>query len=97
METMTVQLGAKGQLVIPEAVCELLGLKEGDTLMLIVDGPRIILRARPANFTEAMLGLHKEVWEGVDVDKWLDEERSSCDRGQEALTEEIITSFMSDE
>lgn len=79
MNAVTVRLGARGQIVLPKAVREQLGLKTGDALMLMVDGPRIILRARPANFTEAMLGLHKEVWEGVDVDKWLEEERSSWD------------------
>ena len=79
METMTVRLGAKGQIVVPKAVREQLGLKEGDALMLMVDGQRVILRARPASFTDAMRGLHKEVWEGVDVDKWLEEERSSWD------------------
>lgn len=79
METMTVRLGAKGQIVVPKAVREQLGLKEGDALMLVVDGQRVILRARPASFTDAMRGLHKEVWEGVDVDKWLEEERSSWD------------------
>lgn len=79
METMTVRLGAKGQIVVPKTVRDQLGLKEGDALMLMVDGQRVILRARPASFTDAMRGLHKEVWEGVDVDKWLEEERSSWD------------------
>lgn len=79
METMTVRLGAKGQIVVPKAVRDQLSLKEGDTLMLVVDGQRVILRARPVSFTEAMRGLHKEIWEGVDVDKWLEEERSSWD------------------
>lgn len=79
MEAMTVRLGAKGQIVVPKAVREQLGLKVGDALMLVVDEQRIILRARPASFTDAMRGLHKEVWEGVDVDKWLEEERSSWD------------------
>lgn len=77
METMTVRLGAKGQIVVPKAVREQLGLKEGDALMLVVDGQRVILRARPASFTEAMLGLHKEVWE--DSEGWLDRERDSWD------------------
>ncbi len=79
MTVMTVRLGAKGQIVVPKAVREQLGLKEGDALMLMVEGQRVILRARPASFTKAMNGLHKEIWEGVDIDKWLDEERSSWD------------------
>ncbi len=79
MTVMTVRLGAKGQIVVPKAVREQLGLKEGDALMLVVDGQRVILRARPTSFTDAMNGLHKEIWEGVDIDKWLDEERSSWD------------------
>lgn len=77
METMTVRLGAKGQIVVPKAVREQLGLKEGDALMLVVDGQRVILRARPSNFTEAMLGLHEEVWK--DSEGWLARERDSWD------------------
>ena len=79
MKAAMVHLGAKGQIVVPKAIREQLGLRQGDALMLIVEGERVILRARPANFTDALLGLYKEVWEGIDVDKWLQEERASWD------------------
>ena len=49
------------------------GLSEDD----VAEVKSIALSAPPASFTAAMRGLHKEVWEGVDIDKWLEEERSA--------------------
>jgi AbrB family looped-hinge helix DNA binding protein len=77
MNAITVRLGPKYQIVIPKQVRDVLELRPDDSLMFIMQGTTVILRARPASFTDAMLGLHKELWEGVDPDKWLEEERSS--------------------
>ncbi|MGH9876474.1 MAG: hypothetical protein ACRD5H_02460 [Nitrososphaerales archaeon] len=33
--------------------------------------------SKPKNYTQHMLGLHKEIWEWVDVERYLDEERKS--------------------
>ena len=37
-------------------------LRPGDTLLFLVSGDSVILRDRPAGFTETMRGLHKEIW-----------------------------------
>ncbi len=41
----TVKLGRKGQLVIPKEIREALGLKEGDRLLVGLEGGRVILTA----------------------------------------------------
>ncbi len=79
MGSVEVRLGAKNQVVIPKAIREKLQVKEGDVLQFIVQGETVILRARPASFTAALRGLHKEIWEGVDVAQWLVEEREAWD------------------
>lgn len=46
-------------------------------LLFVVREGEIIVRARPASFTKAMRGLHKHVWDKIDVDRRLAEERRS--------------------
>ena len=76
METTAVRIGPKYQIVIPRAVREALQLHPDDTLLFLVSGDSVILRNRPANFTEAMRGLHKEIWPADPAD-WLEEERAT--------------------
>ncbi len=77
METITVKMGARGQIVVPKTVRDSLGVGEGDTLLLVVNGDTVTMRARPESFTDAMCGLHADVWEGSEG--WLQEERDSWD------------------
>ncbi len=79
MAVIAVRLGAKNRVVIPKAVREALQVKTGDVLLFVVEGETVILRARPASFTAALRGLHKEVWEGEDIDRWLTDERAAWD------------------
>jgi hypothetical protein len=44
----------------------------------IQDG-MLILMPQPENFTQYMAGLHKEIWEGVDSQKYIDGERSEAE------------------
>ena len=77
MITATAKLSVKNQIVLPKEVREKLGVEPGDDLLFIVRDGEIIVRSRPASFAQAMRGLHKQVWETVDVDSWLAEERQS--------------------
>lgn len=75
METATARMSAKGQLVIPKAVRERLGLKPEDTVLFLIDGDTVIMRPVPRSFAEALRGLHRDLW--PDPDTWLEEERST--------------------
>ncbi|MGB9723968.1 MAG: AbrB/MazE/SpoVT family DNA-binding domain-containing protein [Chloroflexia bacterium] len=77
MEATVVKISSKYQVVLPKSVREALALRVGDEVIFIVDGNKVLLRPRPASFTEAMRGLHREVWAGQDVDEWLEEERTT--------------------
>jgi AbrB family looped-hinge helix DNA binding protein len=76
METTAVRVGPKYQIVIPRAVREALQLHPDDTLLFLISGDSVVLRNRPASFTDAMRGLHKDIWP-ADPEDWLDKERSS--------------------
>ncbi|HEY5481025.1 MAG TPA: hypothetical protein VIL39_06055 [Verrucomicrobiae bacterium] len=47
--------------------------------LFVLQGNTVLLRARPASFTNALRGLHKEVWEGEDIGQWLAGEREAWD------------------
>ncbi len=59
----TVQLGSRGQLVIPQEFRESLGLKEGETLVLFKVENKLILKKQAA-VLEA-LGEHLKTWSRV--------------------------------
>jgi len=75
MQTFAARISAKYQIVIPRAVREALHLHPHDSLLFLLDGDTVVLRPRPASFTQAMQGLHQEVW--TDPDAWLEKERSA--------------------
>jgi AbrB family looped-hinge helix DNA binding protein len=76
MEAIAVRVSQKYQIVIPRAVREALQLHPDDALLFLVSGDSVVLRNRPASFTEAMRGLHKELWPAEPED-WLEKERES--------------------
>ncbi len=75
MQAIAARMSAKYQIVIPKPVREILRLQPRDTLLFLVDGDTVILRPQPASFTQALRGLHQELW--PDPDEWLEQERSS--------------------
>lgn len=72
--------GSKYQLVIPKEAREKVGLGKGDTLIVDVVDDVITMRRRPESFTEYGRGLHRDVWEGVDTEKYLEEIRRDWER-----------------
>jgi AbrB family looped-hinge helix DNA binding protein len=76
MEAISVRVGPKYRIVIPQAVRGALQLRPGDSLLFLVSGDSVILRKWPANFTVATRGLHEGIWP-VDPADWLEKERTS--------------------
>lgn len=76
-----VRLSTRGQIVIPSDIRSALGLSASDELFIEVKGERIVMRPKPKNYTQALRGLHREVWQGVDEHRYVGEERASWDKG----------------
>ena len=83
MESETTRVSSKYQVVIPKSVRERVGVNKGDELIVTVQGSDIVLKVKPNNFTDHMLGLHREVWEDVDATDYVDGERASWEREPE--------------
>ena len=76
----TVRVSGKGQVVIPKAVRDRLGLRAGDELSVGVQDGKIVLRKRPESYTDYMFGLHGGAWKGVDATVYVDGEREAWTR-----------------
>ena len=75
-----VKVSSKYQVVIPKEAREKVGLGKGDTLIVDVENDVITMRRRPESFTEYGRGLHRDVWEDVDADRYLEELRREWER-----------------
>ena len=73
----TVKVSRRYQIVVPAEVRQRLNIQSGDRLLMDVQDGMIILLSQPENYTQHLAGLHNEIWEGIDAQKYIDEERSS--------------------
>jgi len=65
------KLSNKNQIVIPRAVRDVLGVKSGDRLLMVVRGATVILLPRPKRYSSAVSGIGK----GFYPDEHLEKER----------------------
>jgi AbrB family looped-hinge helix DNA binding protein len=76
-----IKVSSKNQISIPAEARKKLKIKPGDTLLFdIRDGSATLMR-EPENYAEHLHGLGREVWEGVDVQEYIRQERGRCARG----------------
>jgi len=75
----TVTLSSKNQVVIPRAAREALHLNAGRKLLVKVLDGCLIMVPEPGDYVDKLEGLHRDVWAGVDTDRYLREERDSWD------------------
>ena len=73
----TVKVSKRYQIAVPSVARQLLNIKSGDRLLVDIQDGMLVLIPEPENYTEAMAGLHKEIWEGVDAQEYIDEERNA--------------------
>ncbi len=54
-----------------------MGVHAGDELVVDVEKGKVMIKARPKSYARYMLGLHKNVWKGVNVEEYVRKERDS--------------------
>lgn len=76
--TRLVKLGKKGQIVIPKALRESMGIKIGDLLLVTAEGDRISI-IPPEKYAGATKGLLKGLWGDTSdkVEGYVEGERDS--------------------
>lgn len=76
----TVRVSSKNQIVIPREAREKAGIRPGQELLVLCKADRIVLMPKPEDFVAATRGLHSEVWQGVDVEAHVQEEREAWEQ-----------------
>ena len=71
----TVKVSRRYQIAVPAVVRQQLNIQSGDRLLVDVQDGMIILLPQPEEYARHLAGLHHEIWEGVDAQKYIDEER----------------------
>ena len=73
-----VKLGRKGHMVLPKEIRDSLGLKEGDHLMITLQGEEVILTT-PQRYAQSTRGMLKGTWGRTkqEIEDYLQRERSS--------------------
>ncbi len=76
--TRLVKLSKKGQFVIPREIRDALKIKEGDKLMITLDGRRVVITS-PQEYAKMTRGLLKGTWgkNREEVERYLERERNS--------------------
>lgn len=70
-----VKISSKNQIAVPAEVRKKLGVGPGDYLIVEVRDGCAYLMPEPKNWAQSLAGLHKEIWEGVDVAEYIRGER----------------------
>lgn len=74
---MQVKVSERGQISLPSSVRKQLNIQPGDYLLVDVQDGLLIMASAPPPNTNTLLGLHKEIWAGIDTTEYLREERAS--------------------
>ena len=73
----TVKVSKRYQIAVPALARQLLNIQSGDRLLVDIQDGMMVLIPRPENYTEALVGLHQEIWEGEDAQKYIEKERDA--------------------
>jgi AbrB family looped-hinge helix DNA binding protein len=74
---MMLKLNARNQTNIPRDIRNKLNIKQGDRLLVDVQDGVIVLIPQPKRYTDYLHGLHSDILEDVDVEKYLNLEREA--------------------
>jgi AbrB family looped-hinge helix DNA binding protein len=73
----TVKVSKRNQIALPAQARHLLNIHSGDRLLVDIQDGIIVLIPKPDNYTNTLEGLHREIWEKVDAQHYIDEEREA--------------------
>ena len=72
-----VKVSSKNQIAIPAEARKELGIKPGDHLLVTIRDGLMYLMREPDDWVEETRGLGREVWAGVDVEEYINQERDA--------------------
>ena len=76
-ERTTVKVSKRYQIAVPSLVRRRLNIESGDELLINVQGSIALIMPKPTDYARGTVGLHREVWAGLDTDAYIREEREA--------------------
>jgi AbrB family looped-hinge helix DNA binding protein len=76
-EAISVKVSKRYQIALPSLARKQLNIQAGDRLLVDIQGGMIVLLPQPENYAEYLAGLHKDIWQDVDTDAYLEQERDA--------------------
>jgi AbrB family looped-hinge helix DNA binding protein len=75
--SLSVKVSSRYQIAVPQVVRRRLNIHTGDRLLVDVQDGLLILIPEPDDYAVRLAGLHRELWEGLDTTRYLQEERDA--------------------
>lgn len=72
-----VKVSNRYQIAVPAEARKRLKIEKGDHLLVAVRDGSILLLPEPKNYAVHLRGLHKEIWDGIDAQEYVDRERDA--------------------
>ena len=79
-DVITVKISKRNQIAVPSEVRRKLKLKSGDRVVIDIQGGMAVILAVPTSYTDSLAGLHREIWQDIDTDAYLQGERESWEK-----------------
>lgn len=79
MQTVSITIGKRAQVVIPKKARDAIGLKVGSKATLMYSKGQGVILGDPKTYGRLLRGLGKEIWKGKG-EQYLEKERASWDR-----------------
>jgi AbrB family looped-hinge helix DNA binding protein len=76
-EAISVKVSKRYQIALPSLARKQLNIQAGDRLLVDIQDGMIVLLPQPENYAEYLAGLHKDIWQDVDTDAYLEQERDA--------------------
>ncbi len=83
MKSTTVKVSKRYQIAVPATARDQLNIRGGDRLIVDIQDGLMILIPEPENYTDALAGLHKAIWEKINGQKYVIQERESWEKSPE--------------
>jgi len=77
MSLLSVKVSQRYQIAVPTSARKRLNIQKGDRLLVDIQDGMLILLPQPKNYAQAMSGLHSDIWQGVDAQHCVNEERGA--------------------
>ncbi len=72
-----VKVSKKYQIAVPSEVRKQLGIRSGDELLVELRDGYAVLLPEPGDYSRRLRGLHREVWQGVEPQDYVSQEREA--------------------